>query len=100
MWVAEPETMRAAVELVNAILPYAMAGAFFFWLIAEDREGSSHSRVLNLVSAVILALLFAGEDRDYYWWISRFVLVGLTAEPLRCAGRHRRGAVIATVQPR
>ena len=76
MWVAEPETRRAAVELVNAILPYPMAGAFFFWLIAEDREGSSRSRVLNLVSSVILALLFAGEDRDYHWWISRFVLVG------------------------
>jgi peptidoglycan/LPS O-acetylase OafA/YrhL len=79
MWVAEPETMRAAVELVNAILPYAMAGAFFFWLIAEDREGSSRSRVLGLVSAMILALLFAGEDRDYHWWISRFVLVWLAA---------------------
>ena len=30
----------AAVDLLNAILPYAMAGAFFFWLIAEDREGT------------------------------------------------------------
>jgi len=85
MWVAEPETRRAAVELVNAILPYAMAGAFFFWLIAEDREGSSRSRVLNLVSSVILALLFAGEDRDYHWWISRFVLVGLAAEGIALA---------------
>src|SRR5829696_9603335 len=44
MWVAEPETRGAAVDLLNAILPYAMAGAFFFWLIAEDREGSSRSR--------------------------------------------------------
>ena len=79
MWVAEPETMRAAVELVNAILPYAMAGAFLFWLIAEDREGSSRSRVLSLVSSAILALFFAGEDRDYHWWISRFVLLGLAA---------------------
>jgi hypothetical protein len=73
------------VELIKAILPYAMAGAFFFWLIAEDREGSSRSRVLNLVSAVILALLFAGEDRNYHWWISRFVLVGLAAEGIALA---------------
>ncbi len=73
------------MELVNAILPYAMAGAFFFWLIAEDREGSSRSRVLSLVSSVILVLLFAGEDRDYHWWISRFVLVGLAAEGIALA---------------
>jgi hypothetical protein len=88
MWVAQPETKGAAVdlvELVNAILPYSMAGAFFFWLIAEDREGSPRSRVLSLVSAVILALLFAGEDRDYHWWISGFVLVGLAAEGIALA---------------
>src|SRR5215210_3863085 len=85
MWVAEPETRRAAVELLNAILPYAMAGAFFFWLIAEDLEGSSRSRVLNLVSAVILALFFAGAERDYHWWISRFVLLGLAAEGIALA---------------
>ncbi len=71
------------MDLLNAILPYAMAGAFLFWLIAEDREGSS--RVLGLVSAVILALLFAGEDRDYHWWISGFVLVGLAAEGIALA---------------
>ncbi len=67
------------MDLLNAILPYAMAGAFLFWLIAEDREESSRSRVLSLVSAVILALLFAGEDRNYHWWISGFLLVGLAA---------------------
>jgi len=85
MWVAEPERRGAAVDLVNAILPYAMAGAFFFWLIAEDREGDSRSRVLSFVSEVILALLFAGEDRDYHWWISGFVLVGLAAEGIALA---------------
>ena len=85
MWVAEPETTGAAVDLVNAILPYSMAGAFFFWLIAEDREGRPRSRVLSLVSAVILALLFAGEDRDYHWWISGFVLVGLATEGIALA---------------
>ncbi len=85
MWGAEPETTGAAVELVNAILPYAMAGTFFFWLIAEDREESSRSRVLSLVSSAILALLFAGEDRDYHWWISGFVLVGLVAEGIALA---------------
>ena len=85
MWGAEPETRGAAVELLNAILPYAMAGAFFFWLIAEDRERSSRSRVLRLVSAAILAVFFAGEDRDYHWWISRFVLVGLAAEGIALA---------------
>jgi hypothetical protein len=73
------------VDLLNAIIPYAMAGAFFFWLIAEDREGDSRSRVLNLVSKVILALFFAGEDRDYHWWISRFVLLGLAAEAIALA---------------
>jgi hypothetical protein len=85
MWVAESKTRGALVDLVNAILPYAMAGTFFFWLIAEDREESSHSRVLGLVSAVILALFFAGEDRDYHWWISRFVLLGLAAEGIALA---------------
>ena len=60
-------TRGATVDLLNAILPYAMAGAFFFWLIAEDREGSSPSRVLGLVSVAILAVFFAGEDRDYHW---------------------------------
>ena len=79
MWGTESETRGVAVEPVNAILPYAMAGTFFFWLIAEDREGSSRSRVLSLVSSAILALFFAGEDRDYHWWISRFVLLGLAA---------------------
>jgi hypothetical protein len=73
------------VDLLNAIRPYAMAGAFFFWLIAEDREGSSRSWILSLVSSVILALLFAGEDRDYHWWVSRFVLVGLAAEGIALA---------------
>ena len=38
------------------------------------------SRVLGLVSEVILALLFAGEERGYHWWISGFVLVGLATE--------------------
>ena len=75
----------AAVDLLNAILPYAMAGAFFFWLIAEDQEGSSPSWVLKLVSQVILALFFAGEERDYHWWISRFVLLGLAAEGIALA---------------
>ena len=79
-------TRGAALELLNAILPYAMAGAFFFWLIAEDREGSSRSRVLSLVSAVILALPFAGEDRDYHWWISGFLLVGLAALGIALGG--------------
>ena len=73
------------MDLINAILPYAMAGAFFFWLIAEDGEGSSRSRFLGLVSEVILALFFAGEDRDYHWWISRFVLLGLAAEGIALA---------------
>jgi len=85
MWGAESETRGAAVDLLNAILPYAMAGTFFFWLIAEDREGGSRSRVLNLVSEVILALFFAGEDRDYHWWISRFVLLALAAEGIALA---------------
>ena len=72
------------VNIVNAILPYAMAGAFVFWLIAEDQEEGS-SRVLSSVSAVILALLLGGEDRDYHWWISGFVLVGLAAEGIALA---------------
>jgi len=71
------------VDLVNAILAYTMAGAFVLWLIAEDQEKSS--RVLSFVSAVIVALLFAGEDRDYHWWISGVVLVGLTAEGIALA---------------
>ena len=78
-------TRGAALELLNAILPYAMAGAFFFWLIAEDREGGSRSRVLRLVSCALLALFFAREDRDYHWWISGFVLVGLVAEGIALA---------------
>ena len=73
------------MELLNAILPYAMTGAFFFWLIAEDRESSSPSRVLGLVSAAILAVFFAGEDRDYHWWITRFLLLGLAAEGIALA---------------
>jgi hypothetical protein len=72
------------VDLVNAILPYALAGDFF-WLIAEDGEGGSRSRVLSFVSAVILALHFAGKDRDYHWWISGFVLVALAAEGIALA---------------
>ena len=67
------------MDLLNAILPYAMAGALLFWLIAEDRERSPRSRVLSLVSDVILALLFAGKDRDYHWWISGSFLIGLAA---------------------
>ena len=85
MWCAESETNGAAVELLNAILPSAMAGAIFFWLIAEDQEGSSRSRVLRLVSSLILALFFAGEERDYHWWITRFVLLGLAAEGIALA---------------
>ena len=74
------------MDLLNAILPYAMAGALLFWLIAEDREGSSRSRILGLVSDVILALLFAGEERDYHWWISGFLLVGLGALGIALGG--------------
>jgi hypothetical protein len=73
------------VDLLNAILPYTMAGAFVLWLIAEDQEKSSRSRILSFVSAVILALLFAGEERDYHWWISSCVLVGLVAEGIALA---------------
>ena len=62
---------------MNAILAYAMAGAFVLWLIGEDREKSS--RVLGFVSAAIIALLFVGEDREYGWWISGFVSVVLVA---------------------
>lgn len=65
------------MDLANAILAYAMAGALVLWLIGEDREGSS--RVLGFVSAVIVALLLVGEDREYQWWISGFVLVVLAA---------------------
>ncbi len=53
MWVDEPETRGAAVDLLNAILTYALAGALVLWLIAEDRERSS--RVLGFVSDAILA---------------------------------------------
>ena len=74
------------MDLLNAILPYAMAGDLLFWLIAEDLEGSSRSRILGLVSDVILALLFAGEDRDYHWWISGFLLVGLGALGIALGG--------------
>ncbi len=66
-----------AVDLANAIVAYAMAGAFVLWLIGEDREG--RSRVLGLVSAAIIALLFVGEDREYQWWILGFVVVVLVA---------------------
>lgn len=66
------------MDLVNAILAYTMAGAFVFWIIAENQEESP--RLLRFVSAAILALLFAGEERDYHWWISCFVLIGLAAE--------------------
>ncbi len=76
---------EAAVDLVNAILAYAMAGAFVLWLIAEDREREGSSRVLGLVSAVIIALLLVGEDRDYHWWISGFVFVVLAAEGITLA---------------
>ena len=72
------------VNAVNAILPYTMAGAFVFWLIVEAREEGS-SRVLSFVSAVILAVLCGGEDRDYPWWISGFVMVGLAAEGIALA---------------
>ena len=60
-----------------------MAGALVLWLIGEDREGSS--RVLGLLSAAIIALLFVGEDREYQWWISGFVLVVLAALGLALA---------------
>jgi hypothetical protein len=80
---ADPETRGAGVDLVNAILAYIMAGAFVLWLIAEDQDGSS--RVLSFVSCVILAFFFAGEDRDYHWWISCFVLGGLAAEGIAFA---------------
>ena len=72
------------VNAVNAILPHTMAGAFVLWLIAEAQEEGS-SRVLSFVSAVILAVLCGGEDRDYHWWISGFVLVGLAAEGVALA---------------
>ncbi len=65
------------MDLANAILAYAMAGAFVLWLIGEDREGSS--RVLGLVSAAIVALLLVGEDREHHWWTSGFVLAVLAA---------------------
>ena len=71
---------------LNAILPYAMAGAFVLWLIAENQEEEEgSSRVLSFVSAVILAVLCGGGDRDYHWWISGFVLVGLATEGIALA---------------
>ena len=73
------------MDLLNELLAYTMAGAFVLWLIAEDQERSSRSRVLSFVSAVILGLLFVGEDRDYHWWISGFLLVGLGAEGIAFA---------------
>jgi len=76
-WDPKPVRRAGAVDLANAILAYAMAGAFVLWLIGEDREGSSW--VLDLVSAAIVALLLVGEDREYQWWISGFVLVVLGA---------------------
>ena len=73
------------VNAVNAILPYTMAGAFVFWLIAEAQQEEGSSRVLSFVSTLILAVLCGGEDRDYHWWISGFVLVGLAAEGIALA---------------
>ena len=73
------------MDLLNALLAYTMAGAFVLWLIAEDQERSSRSRVLRFFAAVILALLFVGEDRDYHWWITRFVVLGLAAEGIALA---------------
>ena len=80
------------MDLVNAILAYAMAAAFVFWLIGEDREGSS--RVLGFVSAAIIALLFVGDDREYGWWISGFVSLVLFA-----AGFAIAVALLAPVIP-
>ena len=71
------------MDLLNAILAYAMAGAFVLWLIGEDQEKSS--RVLTFVSTAIIALLFVGEDREYGWWISGFVCVVLVAVGLAVA---------------
>ena len=70
------------MNLVNSILAYVMAGALVFWLIGEDREREGSSRVLGLFAALIVALLFVGEDREYHWWISGFVLVVLAAEAI------------------
>ena len=72
------------INAVNAILPYTMVGAFVLWLIAEGQEEGS-SRVLSFLSAVILAVLCGGGDRDYHWWISGFFLVGLAAEGIALA---------------
>lgn len=88
--------------LPNAILPYAMAGSLVLWLIAEDEGRDSRSRVLGLVSSVILAFLFAEEGRDYHWWISDAFLVGLAAEAIAFASallgpsRPRTAALGAT----
>ena len=75
-----PAGRGATVDLVNSILAYVMAGALVFWLIGEDRERERSSRLLGLVAALIVALLFVEEDREYHWWISGFVLVVLAAE--------------------
>lgn len=71
------------MDLANAILAYAMAGAFVLWLIGEDREGGS--RLLGLVSATIVALLFLKKDPGHEWWISGFVSVVLAAVGLAMA---------------
>ncbi len=65
------------MDLANAILAYAMAGALVLWLIGEDRqEEEGSSRVLGLVSATIVAVLLVGEDREEQgWWIPGFVVV-------------------------
>jgi hypothetical protein len=73
------------VDLLNAILAYAMAGAFVLWLVAEDQEREGSSRVLRFVGAVIVALLFVGEDRDYHWWIALCVVVVLGAQGIALA---------------
>ena len=71
------------MDLVNAILAHAMAGAFDPWLIGDDREGCS--QILGLVSSAIVALLFVGEAREDQWWLSGFVLVVLAAIGLAVA---------------
>jgi hypothetical protein len=73
------------VDLLKAILAYAMAGAFVLWLVAEDQEREGSSRVLRFVGAVIVALLFVGEDRDYHWWIALCVVVVLGTQGIALA---------------
>ena len=73
------------MDLLNAILAYAMAGAFVLWLVAEDQEREGSSRVLRFVGAVIVALLFVGEDRDYHWSIALCVVVALGAQGIALA---------------